>query len=438
MATMIGGFKSTTIESRSKVEPSTVQYIGQYRQGVDSVSQVAYLTVETNSCSAGSTIIAVVVASHSAKKGDVVRFTSGALNQDFAFVQETTPTLITLSQSLVSAPAGGDTFEVLRPTKLKVDSSGALLVNATFSGTPNVNVAQWGGTSTTLGQKLKSASVPVTLASDQDGVSTVAAAIPAKGFQGTLQEAFIGTSSVPTTLTSGGITYLLALTPDAGLQFIDYSSAGEVYSLAASTDGTKTNATYIKLDSNKNVQVVGSIAHDSVDSGNPVKTGGKAASYKPTTSDQPSANKTAVAAADRTDGAFNLFGEAVEGVNPYFFTLDNISTTYNNTTTTATSTAKDCWNYRQASFSYELTRANSPTDILFEVEVSLDGTNYAVMQNDFLGDLRESTASITASGIKKSVTFPIACQSIRIKATATGTTASATFTVTNAKLYLRN
>lgn len=35
------------------------------------------------------------------------------------------------------------------------------------SGGENVNVASWGGVATSLGQKLKAASVPVTIASDQ-------------------------------------------------------------------------------------------------------------------------------------------------------------------------------------------------------------------------------------------------------------------------------
>ncbi len=195
----------------------------------------------------------------------------------------------------------------------------------------------------------------------------------------------------------------------------------------------------IPTASNAALQVTGDEAHDAADDGNPNKIGIKAADYEPTTSDVRSAGKTAVAANDRSNVAGNLYGEMIDGVNSYFFTLDNVSTTYNNTTTTASSTAKECWNYRQATFSYELTRANSPTDILFEIEVSLNnGSTFTVLQNDFLGDLRESTASITASGIKKSVTFPIACHSMRVKATATGTTASATFTVANACIYFRN
>lgn len=50
--------------------------------------------------------------------------------------------------------------------------------------------------------------------------------------------------------------------------------------------------------SSLNAQVVGELAHDAVDSGNPIKIGGKAASAAP----------TAVAAADRVNGLFDLWG----------------------------------------------------------------------------------------------------------------------------------
>lgn len=182
-------------------------------------------------------------------------------------------------------------------------------------------------------------------------------------------------------------------------------------------------------------KVEGDIAHDSADSGNPIKTGGKAVDYTPDTDAEQGA--TAVAAADRVNGAFNLRGEQIQGVNARYYVLDNISTIYDDNPTTATSTAIDCWNYRQASLSFELDITASPTDIVFEVWVSLDGTNYTKLMNDFLGDLRYSAASIS-TGEDECVTFPIGAQKIRVKATATGTTASNKITVANATLYLRN
>jgi len=52
-----------------------------------------------------------------------------------------------------------------------VNASGAILVDITGGVTPaDTNIAQWGGTNTTLGQKAMAAGVPVTLASDQSAI----------------------------------------------------------------------------------------------------------------------------------------------------------------------------------------------------------------------------------------------------------------------------
>jgi hypothetical protein len=58
---------------------------------------------------------------------------------------------------------------------VKVNPSGALVTDSTISGTVASNISQYGGTSTTLGQKVMTASMPVVLASDQ---STISALLP--------------------------------------------------------------------------------------------------------------------------------------------------------------------------------------------------------------------------------------------------------------------
>lgn len=122
-----------------------------------------------------------------------------------------------------------------------------------------------------------------------------------------------------------------------------------------------------------------------------------------------------------------------------YTTLTAINTTYNNTTTTATSANIACEAYRQATLCFEISVASTPTDILFEIETSLDGTNYQTMVNDGLGAIIYAQATISAATtLKRSYTFTIACQYIRCKVTATGTDASKTFTVANAVLYFRN
>lgn len=181
--------------------------------------------------------------------------------------------------------------------------------------------------------------------------------------------------------------------------------------------------------------VSGDIANDSPDAGEPVKVGGKAIDMTPDTDAEQGPSE--VAADDRVNALLDLKGRLMIGVNARYNVLDNISVTYDADPTTAVSSAVDCWEYRHATLSYELDRANTPTDIVFEVEVSLDGTNYTKLMNKFLGDLRHSDTSV-GSGIEESIEFPIACQKIRVRVTALGTDGTDTFTVANAQLYLRD
>ena len=55
---------------------------------------------------------------------------------------------------------------------VKVNPSGALAVEATLSGTSAMNISQYGGTSTTLGQKVSASSIPVVVSSDQSNLNT--------------------------------------------------------------------------------------------------------------------------------------------------------------------------------------------------------------------------------------------------------------------------
>ncbi len=259
------------------------------------------------------------------------------------------------------------------------------------------------------------------------------------------------TSSAPTYTT--GTTNPLSLTTGGALR-TTVTNLGQTEDNAHSSGATGVMALAIRNDTNATLtstdgdyspvsvdltgspRIVGSIAHDSADAGNPVKIGAKATDYAPDTSGEQ--GQTSVTASDRVDIATNLKGEVIEGVKAEYTTLTNISTTYNNTTTTATSGAVTCWQYRYATLSYELDKANTPTDILIQVQMSLDGTNYADFQNDFFADNRYDDTSVGASGFEHAINFPIACQAIKVKVTATGTDATNTFTMANAVIYLRN
>jgi hypothetical protein len=167
--------------------------------------------------------------------------------------------------------------------------------------------------------------------------------------------------------------------------------------------------------------VGGGTPHDAVDSGNPVKIGGKVTDYTP---DSGGREGVAVAAGDRANGAFNLYGELVTAVNPAFFVPSTIATTYNGTTTTATSGAIAVHAYREAMLQFDLTEAGSGTSIVINVLGSGDGTNYAKIRNDGLGSLVFSDSSITSAPsntLKYAITFRIPCHFLKIEVVATNT-----------------
>jgi hypothetical protein len=120
-----------------------------------------------------------------------------------------------------------------------------------------------------LGQKTKAASLAVTLASDQDALPASQSGTwtvqPGNTANSTAWKVDASSVAVPVTDNSGSLT-------------VDQGTA-----------------------SNLNAQVVGTVAHDGVDAGNPVKVGGKAETTAP----------SAVSDADRVDAFFDEFGRLI-------------------------------------------------------------------------------------------------------------------------------
>ena len=183
--------------------------------------------------------------------------------------------------------------------------------------------------------------------------------------------------------------------------------------------------------------VSGDVAHDSADAGEPVKIGCKAIDMTPNTEGEQGPSD--VAANDRVNSLSHLDGTLVECVRAEYQLLTEIDQTYDADPTTATSSNYPCWQYRQCTFSTDITKANTPTDILFDIETSCDnGSSYQKFRYQWTSDWRYDDTSVGASGKKVSKTFPICCTHLRVKVTCAGTDANNTFTIDNSSLMFRN
>jgi len=172
-------------------------------------------------------------------------------------------------------------------------------------------------------------------------------------------------------------------------------------------------------------QVVGDKAHDAVDGGHPVKIAGVATDMTPDTEGEQGPSN--VADGDRAQLLVDRKGRPVERVLGKYELDTTLDDTFDNVTTTVTGAAKDCEAYRWCSVQFDLSKANTPTDILFEVQISPDGTNWFKLTNGPLGAwIYDDTA--VGAGIIEALEFPICARKIRTVITATGTTASNTFT----------
>lgn len=256
----------------------------------------------------------------------------------------------------------------------------------------------------------------------------------------------VAVSSITTSVTPGTAALNLGKAEDAGHTTGDVG----VMALAVRNDGTTpttlTSAVLdysaIAVDLKGNVMIVGSIPHDTADAGNSVKIGSQATDYEPDTED--AQGRTDVTAADRVDFAANLKGEQIEGVNPLFHYFDGafpdtgLDGVYDNSPTTSTSEAVECWNYRFAQVGLCIDSTLTPTDITITIQTSPDNTIWYDYVAGWAG-LWVYDDTICATEICRiSPVFPIAARFIRVKITCVGTDATNTFTVDDSFIYLRN
>jgi hypothetical protein len=194
---MLTGFKSTDIENRSKVEPATVNPVDFKRNTLDVFdwSKVYLVTSGITGVSTSTSVLNVPGVSASfVRKGMLIE-----VNSILSTIIAVSSNTVEVAQAYPSIPGAGLLFKIWASTILPAATNGGgsqfngifaygydsldaiqAPIPLTSTGTAvkiagavtlpansSVNVNQWGGVNTTLGQKTSTASVPVVLPSDQ-------------------------------------------------------------------------------------------------------------------------------------------------------------------------------------------------------------------------------------------------------------------------------
>lgn len=122
----------------------------------------------------------------------------------------------------------------------------------------------------------------------------------------------------------------------------------------------------------------------------------------------------------------------------YSVALSTINATYNDVTTTANSQAVTCPKAKHFMFQYALVSANTPTRIKFTIQFrEEDGSQWYDLDEGFFPRFEHERTEV-ASIKRFCVTGPCVGQEMRVQVTATGTTSTNTFTVSEAKLAFKD
>lgn len=128
------GFPTQEYDDRLKSQFATVEPVRELQHGLSVNAHMYVRSVGNDVVEANSTTILINATAHAAHRGDVIRFTSGALSGQEVKVWEVTANTITLAEELASAPALAVTFEILRHKYPVVAADGSLSVSAGAAG----------------------------------------------------------------------------------------------------------------------------------------------------------------------------------------------------------------------------------------------------------------------------------------------------------------
>lgn len=122
----IPGF--TKEQTHSVAEFSTVQNTGSDRVALDITQRCAFTVSSGNVVATGTTKRIIKCIGLNARKGDIIKFTSGALvSMDAPVLSAPDADTIILGTELDAVPAVGVTFELCRYTFFKTDANGAIV-----------------------------------------------------------------------------------------------------------------------------------------------------------------------------------------------------------------------------------------------------------------------------------------------------------------------
>lgn len=126
----VKGYPSQTKLERGKAEFATIEPVREGQNGLSVNAHMFTYSVGTDAAEASSTNHVINATAHVARKGDVIRFTSGTFADTEVKVSEVSTNTITLAEDMASAIATGVTFQILRPKYPVVAADGQISVSS--------------------------------------------------------------------------------------------------------------------------------------------------------------------------------------------------------------------------------------------------------------------------------------------------------------------
>jgi len=243
---VLTGFTSRfkLVRNSLRAEPVTRQSISPAYEALDTRAFIgSYVISSTTVTSATATTVTVGAVAASVQVGDVIRFSAGNdLAGQVYHIQEINGLAITVACDFPVTPTGGNALTFERYVPLSLSSAGLLSLAANSS----VNVAQYGGVDTTLGQKTMALSMPVTLASNQ---STLVGSYKISSTTVTsATSTTVTVGAVDASVQVGDVIRFSAGNVLSGLIFYVQSVAGLVVTLASAFPVTPTSGNALTFE----------------------------------------------------------------------------------------------------------------------------------------------------------------------------------------------